>query len=125
MNVVDSSGWLSYFADDANAVHFQAVVRDTNTLVIPVITLYEVSKILTRQTNRSYMLECLGHMQQGHVVNLDADLALHAAQLSQRHSLPMADSLILATARMRDAVLWTQDADFAGLDNVRYFPKAE
>jgi len=46
-----------------------------------------------------------------------------AAKLSLVHCLPMADSIILATARIHDATIWTQDVDFKGLDLVRYFEK--
>ena len=44
MNVVDSSGWLEYFSDGANAEFFAAPIENTEELYVPVISLYEVFK---------------------------------------------------------------------------------
>jgi len=63
-------------------------------------------------------------MQQGRVVELDTNTAVTAARVSLEHKLPMADSVILATAHVHGAVVWTQDADFQDLDGVRYRAKA-
>ena len=41
-NVVDSSGWLEYFADGPNADFFEAPVEDASSLVVPTISVYEV-----------------------------------------------------------------------------------
>ena len=57
------------------------------------------------------------------IVNLDGDLALAAAVVGAEHKLPLADSIVYATARQLDAVVWTQDDDFEGLPNARYFRK--
>ena len=62
-------------------------------------------------------------MQQGSIVDLDATLAMSATRLSLELKLPMADSIILATARANNAVLWTQDDDFEGLDGVKFVAK--
>jgi toxin FitB len=62
-------------------------------------------------------------MQQGAVVDLDARLALAAARVSLETRMPMADSIVLATARLHDATLWTQDADFESVPGVRYRPE--
>jgi predicted nucleic acid-binding protein len=62
-------------------------------------------------------------MQQGRVVPLDEALAMSAAKLSFDLKLPMADSIMLATARQYGAELWTQDADFAAVPGVRYVAK--
>ena len=123
MNVVDSSGWLEYFADGPNAGHFAAAIEDTAELVVPAVSLFEVFKRVLQQRTEGEALKAAALMQQGHVVVLDAPLALSAAKLSHELRLPMADSIILATARARSAVLWTQDADFAGIEGVRYLPK--
>ena len=123
MNVVDSSGWLEYFANDKNADFFAPAIEDTASLIIPSITLYEVHKRISQQSNDRQGLHCLALMQRGTVVDLDADLAVSAARLSLLLRLPMADSIILATARSFDATLWTQDEDFKGVEGVRYFAK--
>jgi len=123
MNIVDSSGWLEYFAEGANAGRFAEPLAEVSRLAVPTITLYEVFKIVCRQRGEDAALQAVALMQQGEVVELSASLSLQAARISLELKLPMADSIILATARSCRAVLWTQDEDFEGLEGVRYFPK--
>jgi toxin FitB len=122
MNVVDSSAWLEYFADGPNAGHFAKAIEDTAALVVPAITLLEVFKRISQQRDEATALRYAAVMQQGRVVDLDAALALRAAALGLRHKLPLADSIIYATAQSVRGLVWTQDADFEGLDGVRYLP---
>ncbi len=123
MNVVDSSAWLEYFAGGPGARHFSAAIEDTDRLIVPVIVLYEVFKRVLAQRGEDAALRAAAFMERGLVAEVNAALALAAARLSVEHRLPMADSLILATARATDATLWTLDADFEGLPSVRYFPR--
>ena len=122
MNVVDSSGWLEYFADGKNASRFAAPLRDLESLVVPVVSIYEVFKVLLRESGEDAALQASSAMQRGKVVDLTPQRAMAAAALSLQHSLPMADSIILAATREHEATLWTQDEDFKGLDKVKYFP---
>ncbi len=123
MNVVDSSAWLEYFADGENAKHFARVIEQPEALLVPSITLLEVFKRIAQQRDESTALQYIAVMQQSTVIAMDAALALRAAALGIRHKLPLADSIIYATAQAAGAVVWTQDADFDGLAGVRYFPK--
>ena len=123
MNIVDSSGWLSYFADEANAKHFLGPLKDAAALVVPTVTIYEVFKVVLRETNENQALQAAAAMRKGTVVDLTALLAVAASKLSLDHNLPMADSIILATAREFDATIWTQDSDFKDFQGVKYFPK--
>ena len=120
MNVVDSSGWLEYFADGANASFFAGPIEDIEALVVPTISLFEVFKRVLQRRGESAALQATAAMQQGTVVDLEAEIALNAAALSVDLKLPLADSIILATARKYNAELWTQDADFKGIEGVRY-----
>lgn len=122
MNVVDSSAWLEYFADGPNADHFAGAIEDSSILVVPSITLLEVFKRISRQRDEATALQYIAVMQQGEVVPLDAGMALSAAALGLRHKLPLADSIIYATAQQLRALVWTQDSDFDGLAGVRYWP---
>jgi len=124
MNVVDSSAWLEYFADGSNAKHFAKVIEAPDALLVPAITLLEVFKRIAQQRDEATALHYVAVMQQSKVVELDAALALHAATLGLRHQLPLADSIIYASAQASGATVWTQDADFEGLPNVRFFAKA-
>lgn len=123
MNVVDSSAWLEYFADGPNAGAFAPPIQATADLVVPSITLFEVFKRVYQQRGEGPALHAVAVMQQGRVVDLDGPLALAAAKLSADSKLPLADSVVLATARQHEATLWTQDADFEGLPEVRYRAK--
>ena len=124
MNVVDSSAWLEYFADGPNAKHFASVIENPDALLVPSITLLEVFKRIAQQHDESVALQYVAVMQQSTVADLDSALSLRAAALGIRHKLPLADSIIYATAQAANAVVWTQDADFDGLSDVRYFAKA-
>jgi toxin FitB len=123
VNVVDSSGWLEYFAGGPNADFFAKPIEATAELVVPTLSLYEVFKKIAQQRGEGDALQAIALMQQGRVVELSATLALASAQVSIELSIPMADSVMLATARAADAVLWTQDADFATVPGVRYVAK--
>ncbi len=123
MNVVDSSAWLEYFADGPNAPAFAPPIQATADLVVPSITLLEVFKRVYQQRGEGPALQAVALMQQGQVIDLDGPLALAAAKLSADTKLPLADSVVLATARQCEATLWTQDVDFEGMPGVRYRAK--
>ncbi|MFP4083118.1 MAG: type II toxin-antitoxin system VapC family toxin [Candidatus Aminicenantes bacterium] len=123
MNIVDSSGWLAYFADEPSAKHFLIPLKDTASLVVPTVTIYEVFKVVLRESRENEALQAVVAMQKGTVVDLTPPLAIAASKLSLEHNLPMADSIILATKKEFDAVLWTQDSDFKNMKGVKYFPK--
>jgi predicted nucleic acid-binding protein len=123
MNVVDSSGWLEYFADGPNADFFAPAVENTADLVVPTISVYEVFKRVLQQRDEGDALQAVAVMQQGRVIDLDTAIALSAAKVSVGLKLPMADSVMLATARNHNATLWTQDADFKNSEGVEYVEK--
>jgi predicted nucleic acid-binding protein len=123
MNVVDSSAWLEFFADGPNAAEFAQPLGERDSLIVPTITIYEVFKVVCRQRGEDAALRAAALMQQGRVVELTPSLAMVAARTSLELGLPMADSIILATARLHDALLWTQDEHFRDLPGVRYFPR--
>jgi len=123
MNVVDSSGWLEYFADGSNADFFAKAIENTTELIVPSISLYEVFKRMMQQRGEGAALEAVAVMMQGKVIDLDSTLALSAAKISAEIQIPMADSIMLATSRMHEATLWTQDTDFEGVEGVKYISK--
>ncbi|QTR53176.1 type II toxin-antitoxin system VapC family toxin [Thiothrix unzii] len=123
MNVVDSCGWLEYFADGANADKFAAAIEDTQQLIVPAISIFEVFKRVLQQRGEDAALQAVAIMSQGQVIDLDMSLALMAAKLSAELKMPMADSIILTTARQYHAVVLTQDNDFEGVAGVEYFKK--
>jgi predicted nucleic acid-binding protein len=123
MNVVDSSGWLEYFARGTNASFFAPVVKATDILVVPTVCIYEVFKRLLAQRGEEGALQAIGVMSLGIIADLTQEIAVNAANISNEFKIAMADSIILVTARAYNAVLWTQDADFEGIDGVQYIEK--
>jgi len=123
MNVVDSSAWLEYFADGPNASKFAKAIERVSELIVPTISILEVFKRVLSRAGEEPALQVVAVMQQGTVVDLDLMLSLASAKISLELRIPMAGSIVLATARNHRATLWTQDADFKGIKGVKYFEK--
>ena len=123
MNVVDSSGWLEYLADGPNADFFANSILATADLLVPTLSLYEVFKRVLQQRGENDALQAVALMQQGTIVELSGSLALSAARISFNDKIPMADSIMLATARAYGATLWSQDSDFENIAGVKYMAK--
>lgn len=123
MNVVDSSGWLEYVVDGPNAEFFAEPIEDPENLIVPSLSILEVFKWVLRERGENDALQTVALMQQGQVVDLDVSIATRAAKAGLDHKLPLADSVMLATAQVFNATLWTQDADFDGIPGVNYRPK--
>lgn len=124
MNLVDSCGWMEYLADGENADFFAPALMETAKLLVPTLCLFEVFRKVLRERGEDAALQAAALMLQGKIVDLDADLALRGARLSCDHHLPLADSLILATAQANRATLWTQDDHFRDIPGVRFPPPA-
>jgi len=122
VNVVDSSAWIAFLTAGKHADTFREPLNDLARLIVPSITITEVFKFLARNLDKETALSAASHMSQGHVIVLDDGLAVDAAVCALEFKLPLADSIIYATARKCDAVLWTQDADFEDLPGVKFFP---
>jgi predicted nucleic acid-binding protein len=118
-NVVDSSGWLEYFTDSDRAQLFAPAIENPGNLLVPVISIYEVFRKVLRERGEHEALQVASIMQGHQVIDLDSALALEAA----RYTLPLADSIIYASAMRHQATLWTQDEHFKDLPNVRYVAK--
>ena len=120
MNLVDSSAWLEYFADGPNASFFAAPIEKSRELIVPTVVIFEVYKRVLQQRNVRAALEAVAVLRQGRIIYLTATLAIAAATLSRSQKLPMADSIILATARAENAIIWTQDKDFERITGVKF-----
>ncbi len=123
LNVVDSSAWLAWFANEPGASSFSDAIEATDALVVPSICIAEVFKVIARQRGDGDALQAVAFMSQGRIVDLDANLAISAAVEGLAHKLPLADSIVYATALAADATLWTQDEDFEGIAGVRFIRK--
>lgn len=123
MNLVDSSGWLEYMSDNQNAEFFASAIENIGSLVVSTINIYEVFKRVNQQVDERSAIQAIALMHQGLIVDVDSEIAIMAGKISLKHKLPLADSMIYATAKMHDAILWTQDSDFKGLEKVRYIAR--
>ena len=124
MNVVDSSGWLEFFTAGKNGPVFKPVIEQRDELIVPVIALYEVHKILSRQMPAEVVGTFLDVMRLGRVVELTDLRAIAASKASGTHGLAMADAAMYSIAQEFKATFWTQDVDYKGLSNVKLFAKA-
>jgi toxin FitB len=120
LNLVDSCGWLEYFADSPQAEFYAGAIEDTKNLLVPTICLLEVFKCILRQRKEDAALQAAAVMHQGFIIPLTSELALKAAKIGSEFKLPLADSVIFATARIYQSIIWTQDIHFKDLDGVRY-----
>lgn len=120
MNLVDTSGWIEYFFSGPDASFFAKPIEQSAELLVPVICLYEVFKKVTLAADEARALEAIAQMKQGRVVELSEDIALSAALISIQRKLPMAGSIIYATAKRHAARIWTLDEHFRGLPGVEY-----
>jgi predicted nucleic acid-binding protein len=123
MNLVDSSGWIEYFTNGANADYFAKPIQDVENLLVPTICIYEVFKRLLAERDEDAALLSVGLMSYGQEVQLSRTIAIEAALISRELKLAMADSIILASAREHGAILWTQDIHFKAIDGVRFIKK--
>lgn len=125
MNIVDSSGWLEYFSGGPNADHFLVPLQDSSSLIVPVITIYEVFKVILRESKENEAFQAIAAMQKGKTIELTTRIAMNASKQSLQYNLPMADSIILSTAQLYGCTIWTQDSDFKDIPSVKFFPKSD
>ncbi|MCG8337595.1 MAG: type II toxin-antitoxin system VapC family toxin, partial [Proteobacteria bacterium] len=123
MNIVDSSGWLEFFAEGPNADEFSKPLSDTEKLIVPSISIFEVFKVVLRERDEDAALMAVSLLRQGKVIDLSFELSIQAAKTSYDFKIPIADSIILTTATLHEAIVWIQDADLKNFNNVKYFQK--
>jgi toxin FitB len=123
LKLVDSSGWIAFFTDESSAGRFEPYLRKSAEVLTPSILLYEVYKIIKRERTEEDALRAVGQMLKTRVIPLTETLALEAADVSLEYGLPIADSIVYATALANGADLVTSDADFARLPGVTLIPR--
>ncbi len=124
MNVVDSSGWIEYFIDTANADNFASAIEKTALLIVPALSFFEVHRFLSRKSDADHRDACLEVMRRGTIVELTAARAIAASSIAQKHSLAMADAVMYSIAQEFNATFWTQNVDYKDLAGVSYHAKA-
>ena len=123
MNVVDSSGWIEYFIDTANADNFALAVEKTSLLIVPALSFFEVHRYLSRNVDAQRRDMCLEVMRRGTVIDLTTARAIAASDIAQKYRLAMADAVMYSIAREFNATFWTQDVDYKDLPGVNFNAK--
>lgn len=123
MNVVDSCGWLEYFANGTNADFFAPAIENVQDLIVPHIVVFEVSKRLRHLYGDSGEAQGMAFLEKGLLVGGDMALMRLAARAAKNHTLAMADAIIWQTAQLRQAPLFTQDVDLKDLPGVVFQAK--
>ena len=124
MNVVDSSGWIEYFIDTAGADNFAGAIEQTDQLIVPALSFFEVHRFLSRTVDAAQRDTCLDVMRRSTVINLNIERAIAASNIAQKHRLAMADAVMYSIAREFKATFWTQDLDYKNLPGVSYHARA-
>ncbi len=124
MNVVDSCGWLEYFANGPNAVFFAPIIENEKKLIVPQVVVYEVTRRLVQQRGEQAAQLALEFLGKGRLMGLDEAGLCRAAIAAAQYKLAMADALIWQTAVTHGAQVYTQDAAFKDVPNVVYRTKA-
>lgn len=120
MNVVDSSGWIEFFLAGPNGPTFKPVIEQRDRLIVPVIALYEVHKILSRELPAVAVNQALDVMRLGRVIELTDRRVIAASTIAAQYKLAMADAVMYSMALEHKARFWTQDTDYDGLPSVQY-----
>jgi len=121
--VLDSSGWIEFFADGPYAEEFARRLRQPSNVITPTVAIYEVYKWIKRERSEDDALAAVATMKKTTVADLTEEIALTAADLSLAHGLAMADAMMLAFARQNRTELITTDSGFDGINDVTLFPK--
>ncbi|HOX17474.1 MAG TPA: type II toxin-antitoxin system VapC family toxin [Spirochaetales bacterium] len=119
----DSSCWLEYFARSPLCAPYRERMERSDSIIMPTVILHEVFRKLLREAGEDASLRAIAYMQAATPVELDAELALLSARLGLELGLPLADSVIYASARRHRAFVITHDAHFKDLSGVEYWPK--
>jgi len=123
MNIIDTSLWIEFFAGTPLDESIVNAIGNSDDMYVPSICLYEVRKKFLNDNDPDTAVAVIDIMKNGKVINLDSEIALLASDIGKQHKLPMADSIIYATAELYDAEIYTQDKHFENMDRVHYFSK--
>jgi predicted nucleic acid-binding protein len=123
MIIPDSSVWIECLKGQNKHPDLNALLQKTKEIAVPTIVHYEVFRYFLRFASEDLALEISEIMSQSQLIPITKEITFHAAQLSIKERLALADSMILACAQKQHHELWTMDKDFEGIDGVKYFSK--
>ena len=123
MLCVDSSGWIEFFLGSTAGRTFKPIIEQTDQLIVPALSFFEVHRFLSRTVDAAQRETCLDIMRRSAVVELTAKRAIAASDAAQKHRLAMADAVIYSIAQEFNATFWTQDTDYKDLPGVSFHAK--
>jgi len=120
--LIDSYGWIEYFADGPLADRYAAFIEeaDAENTVTPTVVVFEVYKRIKSVKGEQKALEAYAQMSCTKIVELTGPLSLEAADISLTTGLGMADSIIVATAKAYNAEIITSDEHLKDIEGVRF-----
>ena len=123
MILVDTSAWIEWLIGSPTGEKLAGHLPDQADWLVPTIVQMELTKWLTREVGEDKADQVIAFTQVCHVVPLDTEIALAAADACRVHKLASADAIIFATARAQGATLLTCDKHFEGLPDVTLVEK--
>ena len=123
MILVDTSAWIEWLIGSPTAEKLAEQLPEQAEWLVPTMVQLELAKWLTREVGEDKADQVIAFTQVCHVVPLDTEIALAAAESCREHKLATADAIIFATARAQGAMLLTCDAHFEGLPGVTLIEK--
>lgn|SRR3989338_2770686 len=121
--ILDSSIWIEIFRDGPLASKCKKVLDSHKISGVPTCSVYEVYKKIQSSVSEESALAVIAFFKQFPILELNVDTAVLAAEISLQYKLGMADSVMLAHAKIEEARLVTMDNDFAGIDNTQILRK--
>ena len=123
MILVDTSAWIEWLIGSPTGEKLSGQLPEQAEWLVPTMVQLELTKWLTREVGEDKADQVIAFTQVCHVVPLDTEIALAAAEACREHKLATADAIIFATARAQGAMLLTCDAHFEGLPGVTLIEK--
>ena len=123
MILVDTSAWIEWLIGSPTGEKLSEHLPEQAEWLVPTMVQLELAKWLTREVGEDKADQVIAFTQVCHVVPLDTEIALAAAEACREHKLATADAIIFATARAQGAMLLTCDAHFEGLPGVTLIEK--
>ena len=125
MILIDSCGWIEYFAEGPLADAYATFIERANpeNTITPTIVVYEVYKKIKSTKGEQNALEASAQIFRTKIIELTSSLSLEAADISLTTNLGMADSIIIATAKAHKAQILTSDEHLKNIKEVKFISK--
>ena len=95
-------------------------LRKVDERLVSSVTIHEVHRLVLRSDGKAVAaLRSNTIRRDFKIIDVDYDIAVKSAELRSRHQMPMADSVIAATAQIMGCALFSDDAHFKAVENLK------